>query len=187
MSCLIRDRFARENPCFMQISPRSLGIINYSLGRVRLWAAQRDSYIREKREPAGLPLYSLSVLFVARGAENTTKCLPLIKPVAADKYLSGIMDPPNTLQHTRSDFESKKKKKTAYFLCKRISAQRNVTKVTNDVCICVVFDTFNDHVGLLQLQCGNVDFCESILHSSERGEKRNVNCARFYVTGAKSY
>lgn len=35
----IRDRFARENPCFMQISLRSLRVINYSLDRVRLWAA----------------------------------------------------------------------------------------------------------------------------------------------------
>jgi len=69
-----------------------------------------ERFVHMREERAGrVPLYSLSVLFVARGAVNTTKCLPLIKPVAADKYLSGIMDPPNTLQHTRSDFESKKK------------------------------------------------------------------------------
>jgi len=84
--------------------------------------------IREKRGPSP-PLYSLSVLFVARGVVNTTKCLPLIKPVATDKYLSDVMDPPtNTLRRTRSALESKtgKEIRRAYFLSVKGST-RDVT------------------------------------------------------------
>lgn len=66
MSCLIRDRFARENPCFMQISPCSLRVINYSLGRVRLWAVQRDIRIYERRERARPPLLSIGTICRSR-------------------------------------------------------------------------------------------------------------------------
>lgn len=66
MSCLIRDRFARENPCFMQISPRSLRVINYSLGRVRSMGStvQRDIRVREKRGPS--PLLSIDTICRSR-------------------------------------------------------------------------------------------------------------------------
>lgn len=93
-----------------------------------------------KRREGLVPLYSLSVLFVARGAVNTNKCLSLIKPVATDKYLSDIMDTPtNSLRCTHFDLESKKKKATHIFFIKEHNRSNKWRFY-----ICVV-NAFDDH------------------------------------------
>lgn len=87
---------ARKPLFYANLAAHAARVINYSLGRVRLWTAQRG----RERERYAFPFYSAfstSVLFVAPGAVNTTKYLPLIKPTAGDKYLSDATDPPTNL------------------------------------------------------------------------------------------
>lgn len=126
---------------------------------------ERDPYTSEER---AVPLHSLSVLFVARGVVNTNKCLLLIKPVATDKYLLNVMDPPtNSLRGIRSDLESLREKKATYFLCKKINATQSKQQMTF-LYLCSIR---RDDRSLLKLQRGllRIDFT---LFGTRRKTKR---------------